>query len=200
MAYYLVRLYSGSADRPAEELLQNVVANELLPKLQEGGGLQRYITGILEDRGGIVSASVYDSRQNAEKGLEIARQWVADTSSLRGYQLSNTLRGEIVGVSDGDSKGPPRFGIGRIYSTSASAEQCLRLMQQHGPNTTKGRTRTVVVQLEDNRVGTFSSYESEQARTQHTEAVHKMLAENEDIKRVLTNAPEEIRVCIVTST
>ena len=44
MAYYLVRFYSGSGDRPPEQLIREVVDHELRPKLQEGGGLTRYIT------------------------------------------------------------------------------------------------------------------------------------------------------------
>jgi hypothetical protein len=46
MAYYLVRLYSGSGDRPMEQLIQETVMNDLVPKLQEGGGLQRYLAVI----------------------------------------------------------------------------------------------------------------------------------------------------------
>jgi hypothetical protein len=45
MTYYIVRLYSGSSEQPAEELLKGVVAKELAPKLREAGGLVRYITG-----------------------------------------------------------------------------------------------------------------------------------------------------------
>jgi hypothetical protein len=46
MAYYLVRFYSGSDDRPPEQLLKEVVDSELRPRLQQGGGLTRYITFI----------------------------------------------------------------------------------------------------------------------------------------------------------
>ena len=62
MAYYLVRFYSGSGDRPPEQLIREVVDRELRPKLQQGGGLTRYITFIADD-GRVGSASVTKPRQ-----------------------------------------------------------------------------------------------------------------------------------------
>jgi hypothetical protein len=80
MAYYLVRFYSGSGDRPPEQLIREVVDHELRPKLQEGGGLTRYITFIADD-GRIGSASVYEDGSPAKtvggSGLYRVRSAVA---------------------------------------------------------------------------------------------------------------------------
>jgi hypothetical protein len=87
MAYYLVRFYSGSGDRPPEQLIREVVDQQLRPKLQAGGGLTRYITFIADD-GRIGSASVYENKEAAQRGLQIAREWVNATGAMQGYQLS----------------------------------------------------------------------------------------------------------------
>src|SRR3954467_590490 len=86
MAYYLVRFYSGSGDRPPEQLIKEVVDNELRPKLQQGGGLNRYITFIADD-GRIGSASVYETKEAAQNGLQIAREWADSTGAMQGYRL-----------------------------------------------------------------------------------------------------------------
>ena len=73
MAYYLVRFYSGSGDQPPEQLIREVVDHELRPKLQAGGGLTRYITFIADD-GRVGSASVYEDKEAAQRGLQFARE------------------------------------------------------------------------------------------------------------------------------
>ena len=101
MAYYLVRFYSGSGDRSPEQLLREVVDQELRPKLQAGGGLTRYITFIADD-GRIGSSSVYENKEASQRGLQIAREWVNTTGAMHGYQLSETLDGEIAETIDAD--------------------------------------------------------------------------------------------------
>src|SRR4051812_43388044 len=110
MAYYMVRLYSGAADRSPEQLCQQA-GSELAPQLLQAGGLHRYVTGVTDD-GRIVSASVYDSKGAAQIGLEIARQWVASTDVMRGYQLSQTMQGEIMRVMPGNTQNRATFGVG----------------------------------------------------------------------------------------
>ena len=99
MAYYLVRFYSGSGDRPPEQLIREVVDHELRPKLQEGGGLTRYITFIADD-GRIGSASVYEDKEAAQRGLQTAREWASTTGAMQGYRLSQTLEGEIAAMKE----------------------------------------------------------------------------------------------------
>ena len=83
MAYYLVRFYSGSGDRPPEQLIREVVDHELRPKLQAGGGLTRYITFIADD-GRVGSASVYEDKEAAQRGLQTAREWASATGTMQG--------------------------------------------------------------------------------------------------------------------
>ena len=114
MAYYLVRFYSGSGDRPPEQLLREVVDQQLRPKLQAGGGLTRYITFIADD-GRIGSASVYENKEAAQRGLQIAREWVNATGAMQGYQLSETLEGEIAETLDADIQYQPALGLSLIH-------------------------------------------------------------------------------------
>src|SRR3954452_3782692 len=201
MAYYMVRLYSGAADRPPEQLCQQA-GSELAPQLMQAGGLQRYLTGVADD-GRIVSASVYDSKAAAQKGLEIARQWMANASALRDYQLSQTMQGEIVRVMQGNTQNRATFGVGRLHTTNATAERVADAIEQHGipaAQSISGRARTLVVQLDDGRVGTFLAFDSKEARDQHNQHVRKQRAELAPIRQVMPNEPEEINARIVTST
>jgi hypothetical protein len=167
MAYYLVRFYSGSGDRPPEQLIREVVDHELRPKLQVGGGLTRYITFFADD-GRVGSASVYEDKEAAQRGLQIAREWASDTGAMQGYRLSETLEGEIAAVIDADLQYKPSFGMARL-------------------------------QLPGGRVGSFSAYDSQERREQHTAAIKKA-RENPEMRRVLPNDPGTIPVRIITST
>jgi hypothetical protein len=201
MAYYMVRLYSGEAERSPEQLCQQA-GSELAPQLLQAGGLQRYLTGTTDD-GRIVSASVYESKAAAQKGLEVARQWMTDTSAMRGYQLSQTMQGEIVRVMQGNTQNRATFGVGRLHTTNATAERVADAIEQHGipaAQSIHGRARTLVVQLDDGRVGTFLAFDSQEARDQHNQHVRKQRAELAPIKQVMPNEPEQINVRIVTST
>jgi hypothetical protein len=201
MSYYMVRLYSGAGDRSPEQLCQ-MAGSELAPQLMQAGGLQRYLTGVTDD-GRIVSASVYDSREAAQRGLEVAKQWVADTGAMRGYQLSQTMQGEIVRVMQGNTQNRATYGVGRLHTTNSTAEQIADAIEQHGIpalQAIQGRARTLVVQLEDDRVGTFLAFDSKEARDLHNQNVRKQRAELGPIKQVMPNEPEEINVRIITST
>jgi hypothetical protein len=200
MAYYLVRFYSGSGDRPPEQLIREVVDNELRPKLQQGGGLARYITFIADD-GRVGSASVYETKEAAQNGLRIAREWANSTGAMQGYQLSQTLEGEIAATIDADIQYEPAFGMARLFPTQATAAQVVETIKKAraGAPDTSIRTRTVIVQLPDGRVGSFAAYDSQERREQHTAAISKA-RENPEMKRVLPNDPENIAVRIITST
>jgi hypothetical protein len=200
MAYYLVRFYSGSGDRPPERLIREVVDNELRPKLQQGGGLNRYITFIADD-GRIGSASVYETKEAAQNGLQIAREWTSSTDAMQGYRLSQTLEGEIAATIDADIQYKPAFGMARLFPTQATAAQVVETIKQARAATqdTGSRTRTVIVQLPDGRVGSFAAYDSQERREQHTAAIRKA-RENPEMQRVLPNDPDNIAVRIITST
>jgi hypothetical protein len=200
MAYYLVRFYSGSGDRPPEQLIREVVDHELRPKLQGGGGLTRYITFIADD-GRLGSASVYEDREAAQRGLQIAREWVSATGAMQGYRLSHTLEGEIAATIDADIQYKPVFGMARLFPTQATAAEVVETIKKAraGAQDTASRVRTVIVQLQGGRVGSFAAYDSQERREQHTAAISKA-RENPEMKRVLPNDPETIPVRIITST
>jgi hypothetical protein len=199
MAYYLVRFYSGSGDRPAEQLIRELVDNELRPKLQQGGGLIRYVTFIADD-GRIGSASVYENKEAAQRGLQIAREWTSNTGSMQGYQLSQTREGEIAALLDEDVQYKPAFGMGRLFSTHASAEQVVKTIKESRARAqdSASRARTVIVQLQGGLIGSFASYSSQDQREQHTAAIRKAL-EIPEVKSVLPEVPVEIPVRIITS-
>ena len=200
MAYYLVRFYSGSGDRPPEQLIREVVDHELRPKLQAGGGLTRYITFIADD-GRVGSASVYEDKEAAQRGLQIAREWASATGAMQGYRLSETLEGEIAAVIDAELQYKPAFGMARLFPTQATAAEVVETikMARAGAHDTAGRVRTVIVQLPGGRVGSFSAYDSQERREQHTAAIKKA-RENPEMRRVLPDDPGTIPVRIITST
>jgi hypothetical protein len=200
MAYYLVRFYSGSGDRPPEQLIREVVDNELRPKLQQGGGLNRYITFIADD-GRIGSASVYETKEAAQNGLQIAREWASSTDAMQGYRLSRTLEGEIAATIDADIQYKPAFGMARLFPTQATAAQVVETIKQARAATQDNgiHVRTVIVQLPDGRVGSFAAYDSQETRERHTAAIRKA-RDNPEMQRVLPNEPENIAVRIITST
>lgn len=200
MAYYLVRFYSGSGDRSPEQLIREVVDKELRPKLQQGGGLTRYITFVADD-GRIGSASVYETRQAAQNGLQIAREWAGSTAPMQGYRMSQSLEGEIAATLDADIQYEPAFGMARLYATQATATQVIETIKKARAEMQEARSgiRTVIVQLTDGRVGSFAAYESQEKRNQHTAGIRKA-RENPDMRRVLPNDPEEIPVRIIAST
>jgi hypothetical protein len=200
MAYYLVRFYSGSGDPPPEQLIREVVNTDLRPKLQQGGGLTRYITFIADD-GRIGSASVYETKDAAQNGLQIARDWANSTGAMQGYRLSETLEGEIAATIDAEIQYEPAFGMARLFPTQATAAQVVETIKKAraGTPSTPSRIRTVIVQLPNDRVGSFAAYESQDSRDQHTAAISKA-REIPEMKRDLPNDPENIAVRIITST
>jgi hypothetical protein len=200
MAYYLVRFYSGSGDRTPEQLIREVVDQELRPKLQDGGGLTRYITFIADD-GRVGSASVYEDKEAAQRGLQIAREWASATGAMQGYRLSQTLEGEIAVIIDSDVQYKPAFGMARLFPTQATAAEVVEAIKKAraGAQDTASRVRTVIVQLQNACVGSFAAYDSQEKREQHTAAISKA-RENPELRRALPNEPEAIPVRIITST
>jgi len=203
MAYYLVRFFSGSGDRPPEQLIREVVDRELRPKLQQSGGLTRYITFIADD-GRVGSASVYENKADAQKGLQIAREWTGATKAMQGYQLSQTLEGEIIHTFDGNLDAQPAYGAGRLWQTQTKGEGLVQMIERSGVpallQQVKGWRRTVLVQLQDGRIGTFSAFASAESRDQYGATVRKALGEQTEIRNVLQGPPEEISVRIIIST
>src|SRR6185437_6174666 len=106
---------AGSAD---EVLVK--VQTELFPKLKEAGGLLRYTTLVMDD-GGIASSSVYENKDAAQWGVQVAAEVVSEAQFLQGYKLDQVLEGEIARRIDHNSQAQAKYGVARIFKTSASA-------------------------------------------------------------------------------
>jgi hypothetical protein len=175
MAYLVFRRYAGSGPRSVEETL-SAVQLELFPKLKEAGGLIRYTTLVMDD-GGIASTSVYDDKQAAERGVQVAAEVVSKAQFLQGFKLDQKLEGEIARRIDHNPQTQAKYGVARIFKTSASAAQIADAMAQP-PEVfaVPGRVRTFVVQLADGRVGGFSSFDSKETADKVSEVIERVRA------------------------
>jgi hypothetical protein len=176
MAYFVLRRYSGSGGRSVDETL-SAVQSELFPKLKDGGGLVRYTTLVMDD-GGIASSSVYDNKEAAQHGVQVAAEVVSKAQFLQGYKLDQVLEGEIARRIDHNSQVQAKYGVARIFKTGASAAQIADAMAQP-PDVfaVPGRVRTFVVQLTDGRVGGFSSFDSKETADRVSEEIKRVRAD-----------------------
>jgi hypothetical protein len=165
MPHARFRLYSGSGDRSPEEL-SKAVMQELVPELQKSCDLIRYYT-IIADDGRIGSGSMYQSKEGAEQGARLAREWAERTKLMQGYNEVLSLESEVVRILDGDSVGQrPMCGSMRILETPISAEQLADTVATR-PTGAQGRIRTVVFKLPDNRVLLTAAFASREAMENH---------------------------------
>src|SRR4051812_21346386 len=118
MAYLVLRRYSGHGSRSADETLASV-QSELFPKLKEAGGLVRYTTLVMDD-GGIASTSVYENKEAAQRGVQVAAEVVRNAQFLQGYKLDQVLEGDIARRIDHNSQLQAKYGVARVFKTSAS--------------------------------------------------------------------------------
>jgi hypothetical protein len=175
MAYLVLRRYSGRGAGSADEALAKV-QSELFPKLKEAGGLLRYTTLVMDD-GGIASSSVYENKEAAQRGVQVAAEVVSKAQFLQGYKLDQVLEGEIARRIDHNSQVQAKYGVARIFKTSASATQIADAMADP-PDVfaVPGRVRTFVVQLADGRVGGFSSFDSKETADRVSEEIKRVRA------------------------
>jgi hypothetical protein len=177
------------------------VQSELFPKLKEAGGLIRYTTLVMDD-GGIASSSVYDSKEAAQRGVQVAADVVSKAQFLQGYKLDQVLEGEIARRIDHDSQAQAKYGVARVFKTSASAAQIADAMAQP-PDVfaVPGRVRTFVVQLADGRVGGFSSFDSKETADRVSEEIKKVRANpNAPMVKLAPDVAEQFAGRIVNST
>ena len=173
MAYLVLRRYSGRGTVSADETLARV-QSELFPKLKEAGGLVRYTTLVMDD-GGIASSSVYDNKEAAQRGLQVAAEVVSQAQFLQGYKLDQVFAGEVARRIDHSPQTQARYGVARIFKTSAPAAQIADAMAEP-PDVfaVPGRVRTFVVQLGDGRVGGFSSFDSKATADRVADEIKKV--------------------------
>jgi hypothetical protein len=163
MAYFVLRRYSGSGGRSVDETLL-AVQSELFPKLKE---------------------AVYDNKEAAQRGVQVAAEVVSKAQFLQGYKLDQVLEGEIARRIDHNPQMQAKYGVARIFKTSASAAQIADAMAQP-PDVfaVPGRVRTFVVQLSDGRVGGFSSFDSKETADRVSEEIKRVRA-NSDTPMVI---------------
>jgi len=196
MAYYLARLYTGSG--PAEELLQTVVPAHAR-QLKEAGGLQRYVAGVTDD-GRIVSASFYESKEAADRGLLAAAELVAQSDDLKLYQLKQVYRGEIARQDAGPAYGQPgTHSRGRVVTTSMTAEQVADTLIANRSDELRnhpGRVRTTFIQLDDGRVALVSSFTSRDAMERWGEITRQAEANKQEVAEVFAGGAEDITATV----
>ena len=99
-----------------------------------------------------------------------------------------------------DNRYEPLFGMGRLFTTGATAAEVVETIKKSraGAQDDAARPRTVIVQLPDGRVASFAVYNSEDMRDRHTTAISKA-QEIPEFRRVLPTASENIPSRIITS-
>src|SRR4051812_27185443 len=113
MTHVVARIFSGSGDRPPEELDQ-IVQQEVLPHILSIPGLGRISTLSFND-GRVGTFAVYENREAADKAIAIANEKIKNTPVLASYKLVETLRGDIVTTITGKIEQNRRnlYGIAR---------------------------------------------------------------------------------------
>ena len=74
------------------------------------------------------------------------------------------LEGEIIRTFDGDLEVKPAYGAGRLWQTQTQGEELAQIIERSGVpallQQVKGWRGSVLVQLQDGRIGTFSALNS----------------------------------------
>jgi uncharacterized protein YegP (UPF0339 family) len=125
------------------------------------------------DDGGIASSSVYDNKEAAQRGVQVAADVVSKAQFLQGFKLDQVLEGEIARRIDHNAQAQAKYGVALIFKTSASATQIADAMDVFA---VPGRVRTFVVQLADGRVGGFSSFDSKETADRVSEEIKRVRA------------------------
>lgn len=193
MTYVLVRIYTGTGDRGVDDLL-HVVGQQLAPQVIQAGG-KRYSTIKFTD-GRIGSSSFYDDRAAADRGSQIAAKWVSETGAMKGYNLAQTIKGEVVYAFQGDHATQAKEGEIRLYQTSASREDveaALREEAQPILQSVTGLIRYTCFKLDDEQgyavitghanreASTLLSQKARDARRQSGSRVQRALPQDPEI-------------------
>ena len=111
------------------------------------------------------------------RGVQVAAEVVSKAQFLQGYKFDQVLEGEIARRIDHNSQVQAKYGVARIFKTSASATQIADAMADP-PDVfaVPGRVRTFVVQLADGRVGGFSSFDSKETADRVSEEIKRVRA------------------------
>jgi hypothetical protein len=198
MAYYVVRLYTGQGDRPVDEIM-TAVGEQIVPKIKEAGGLQRYLAGVTDD-GNLISAAVFDSKAAAERGVEASRSVASQLDAVKTLGLAQSFGGEIVRDDAGPAEGQHVLsGRGVIITTSMPAEQVAEMLIENRTEELRnfdGRVRTLFVQLDDGRVLVASGLSTPDALKRWTSLTKEAVANNATTKPIFEGNVEEINMTV----
>ena len=175
MAYVVVRLYSGTGAKTAEQL-SALAIDELAPKLAGGPGFARYATIVMAD-GRYGSYSAYESQDAARRGQQIAKEWVKGHSAMQSGKLDEALEGEVIYGEQGSvpMKGG-LYGVMRLYTTSAATSDVKEAFEKEAGDVIRsisGLARYTVAKLTDGRIGIFISFDTQDNAKKSSEEAKK---------------------------
>jgi hypothetical protein len=160
----LARFYSGAGSVTAEQLAA-IALSELAPKLAQGPGLLRYSTFVFShSRFRFGSFSIYEDQNAASHAASIAADWVRSSNAMRGFNLADTMEGEIIYAVQGFAGGEGQYhSLARVYQSNASGEELKAALEQEAGDVIRnlpGLARYGMVKLVDGRVGMFMGFDT----------------------------------------
>jgi hypothetical protein len=197
MSYLVVRIYSGSGARKPAELVQ-VAIQELAPQLAKQDGFLRYATFTLND-GRFGSTSLYRDRVSAERGLQVASEWVKSTGAMQGYNLARTLRGEQIFSFDGkDGKlQPGAVGTIRVFKTTASPAELEQGYEQEATPILEKMTgiqRYVVLALDEGGCAVIATHKDAKSLEDGARTMREHRQKSGSLaQKLLPNEPEVLQ-------
>jgi hypothetical protein len=179
MAHCVARFYSGTAAADVDGIVA-IVRSELIPAIAKVPGFGRY-SGLVTKDGRLGSFSVYENRQAADHGIEIASGWIRNKPDLAKYPLDLNLRGEIglaiTGTGSAGTSAQRAFAVARLYRTDTSLAEVDAAIEQEGLAHIKaipGLLRYTTAKLDDGRIASFNAYESEAAARASVEKAREL--------------------------
>jgi hypothetical protein len=197
LGYLVVRIYSGSGARKSEELVK-IAIQELAPLLAKQDGFLRYATFTLND-GRFGSTSLYRDRASAERGLQVASEWVKSTGAMQGYNLARTLRGEQIFSFDGkDAKlQPGAAGTIRVFKTTASAADLKQGFEREAPPMLEKMTgiqRYVVLALDEGGCAVIATHKDAKSLDDGAQAAREHRQKSGSLaQKLLPSEPEVLQ-------
>jgi quinol monooxygenase YgiN len=194
MGYVMVRMYSG--ERAAEEVLK-IAAQELAPQILKAGGCHRY-TLVKFSPHQFGSVSRYEDKAAAERGAQIAADWVKSTDAVRGSALEHALAGEQVYIRDPNIQQAidGKFGTMRIWNSSATAADARRALEQEAQpiiDSTHGILRYTVFRTDDGRLVSLTTAESREKANDLTRQAREAVEKSGSLlSKVMTGTPQVI--------
>ncbi len=192
MGYVMVRMYTRQGN--VDEVLR-IAAQELAPQIIKAGGCTRYT---LVNFGGnrFGSASRYEDKAAADRGAQVAAEWVKSTGAMQGATLQNAYAGEQVYSRDPNvaQSIDGKFGTMRIWSLSASAADARHAFEQEAQpiiDSSKGLLRYTAFKAGDSQLITLTTAESREAADEMTRQAREAVAKSGSLlSKILTGTPQ----------